>query len=151
MAYNHLARALRLRYTEEIREKSGGTYGVRVSNTLSILPTERFNLSIFFDTDPELMEELVEVVHDEIRKIAENGVLAEDFQKTQEAIRLQFEQQQRENGYWSSVLFNFYHNERDTHTHWQRAFDSVDAVAVQNFAQEILKQGNTIEVVMLPE
>jgi zinc protease len=151
MALNYLARVLRLRYIDEIREKRGGTYSVAVRQSFSIRPTERYNLTISFDTDPELMEELVAVVFDEIKKIAENGVLAEDFNNSQSNMKSQFDQNQKENMYWSNVLNNFYFNGKDTHTNWLNTFNKTDTKAIQNLAKEILKQNNRIEVVMLPE
>ena len=151
MAMNYLARILRLRYTEEIREKRGGTYGASVRGTISNFPKERFNLTIAFDTDPKMMEELVEVAHDELKKIAENGPLSEDFQKTEGNLKSQFEQNQKENIYWVGVLFSYYSTGKDTHNTWLDAFSKTDAKAIQDLAKEILKQKNAIEVVMLPE
>jgi zinc protease len=151
MAMNYLARVLRLRYTEEIREKRGGTYGTSVSGSFSTFPKERYNLTIRFDTDPDMMKELVDVVYDEINKIAENGVLTEDFQNSQANMKSQFDQNQKENMYWSSVLSSFYYNGKDTHTNWQNTFNKTNPKAIQDFAKEILKQKNRIEVVMLPE
>jgi zinc protease len=151
MAMDYLSRILRLRYTDEIREKRGGTYGASVGGGISTLPEERYSLSITFDTDPKMMDELIGVAHDELRKIAGNGPLAEDFQKTEENMKSRFEQNQKENSYWSSVLNTYYSYGKDNHTNWQSAFGKTDAQAVQNLAKEILKQKNTIEVVMLPE
>jgi len=151
MLMNYLSRILRLRYIEEIRENRGGTYSVAVRQSFTTFPTQRYNLTIAFDTDPELKEELVAVVYEELQKIVENGVLPEDFHNASTNMKLQFEQQQRENGYWNSVLQNFYFNGIDTRTNWQKTYDAIDARAIQNFARKILAQGNRIEVVMLPE
>ncbi|MDR1951706.1 MAG: insulinase family protein, partial [Bacteroidales bacterium] len=151
MTLNYLARVLRLRYTDEIREKRGGTYGVAVRSNFSTHPKERYTLTISFDTDPELMKELVEVVYEEIQKIADHGVLAEDFHNSQSNMKSQFEQNLKENGYWSSTLSNFYYNGKDSHTTWQSAFNKTDTKAIQNFAKDMLKHKNRIEIVMLPE
>ena len=151
MAMNYLSRILRLRYTEEIREKRGGTYGARVGGSALTLPKERYNLTISFDTDPKMMEELVGVAYDEIQKIADNGPLPEDFQKTESNMKSQFDQNQKENFYWVSAIYSYYLDGIDTHGTWQKAFSQTDAKAVQNLAKEILKQKNKIEVVMLPE
>jgi len=151
MALNYLSRILRLRYTEEIREKRGGTYGAAVRGNISTFPKERYSLSISFDTDPKMMEELVGVAHDELKKIAENGPLAEDWQKTEENMKSQFDQNQKENAYWNNVLYSYYFNGKDTHSRWLDVFSKTDAKAIQDLAKEILKQGNNIEVVMMPE
>lgn len=151
MAMNYLSRVLRLRYTDEIREKRGGTYGASVSGSISIFPTEKYSLTVSFDTDPKMKDELVGVVHDEIKKIADNGPLYEDFQKSEENMKLQFVQNQKENSYWSNVLYSYYFYGKDTHNTWQATFSKTDTKAIQNFAKEILKQKNIIEVVMIPE
>jgi len=142
-----------LRYIDEIREKRGGTYGASVSGSIGAIPKERegYRLSISFDTDPKMMEELVEVVYDEVRKIAEEGPLADDMQKTEMNMKSQFEQNQKENGYWSGALYTYYLNEIDTHSAWQQIFSQTDAQTIQNLAKEILRQKNVVEVVMLPD
>jgi Predicted Zn-dependent peptidases len=151
MAMNYLARILRIRYIEEIREKRGGTYGASASGGFSTIPKERYQLIVSFDTDPKMKDELIEVVYDEIKKIADNGPLEEDFQKTQENLKSQFDQNQKENGYWSSVLNSYYYYGKDTHNTWQETFSKTDRKAIQNFAKEILKQKNIVEIVMVPE
>ena len=151
MALNYLQRILRLRYTEEIREKRGGTYGAAVRSNFQTIPKERYNLTVTFDTDPQLMDELIEVAYDELRKIAENGPPVEDFQNTETNMKSQFDQNQKENSYWSSVLNNYYQHGKDTHNTWLPTFEKTDAKRIQEFAKEILKQNNRIEVVMLPE
>jgi zinc protease len=150
MAIDYLSRILRIRYIEEIREKRGGTYGASVSGSFSTLPKERYTLSVSFDTDPKMKDELLGVVYDEIKKIADNGPLPEDFQKTEENMKSQFIQNQKENGYWSGVLNNYYYYGKDTHNTWEKTFAKTDAKAIQAFAKELLKQKNVIEIAMLP-
>ena len=151
MAMSYLTRILRIRYVEEIREKRGGTYGAGVSGSINTLPKETFSLRVSFDTDPKMKEELVGVVYDEIKKIADNGPLPDDFQKTESNMKSQYEQNLKENSYWTNTLYSYYFDGKDTHNTWLRAFSKTNAKAVQDFANEILKQKNIIEVVMLPE
>ena len=151
MAMNYLSRILRLRYIDEIREKRGGTYGASASGSISTIPKEQYTLQISFDTDPKMKDELIGVVYDEIQKIADNGPLPDDFQKTEENMKSQFEQNQKENSYWNGVLTNYYYYGKDTHNTWLETFKKTDAKAIQNFAREVLKQKNIIEVVMIPE
>jgi zinc protease len=94
---------------------------------------------------------LVGVAHDELKKIAENGVIADDFNKSAGNMKSQFGQQQIENSYWHSILNSYYLDGLDLHTNWQKTYDKVDSKVIQNLAQQILKQKNFVEVVMLPE
>jgi len=151
MAMNYLSRILRIRYTEEIREKRGGTYGASVSGGFSTFPKERYTLRVMFDTDPKMKDELIAVVYDEIKKIADDGPLPDDFQKTEENMISQYNQNLKENLYWSNVLYTNYFYGKDTHTNWKETFSKTDVKAIRDFAKEILKQKNTIEIVMLPE
>ena len=151
MAIDYLSRILRLRYTEEIREKRGGTYGASVSGSIGTITKEGYSLRIAFDTDPKMMQELVGVVHEEIQKIADNGPLSEDFQKTQTNMKSQFEQNQKENIYWINTLFAYYQDKMDAYSKWHETFAKTDPKAIQNMAKEILKRKSVIEVVMMPE
>ena len=151
MAMNYLSRILRIRYVEEIREKRGGTYGASASGGISTFPKERYQLFVSFDTDPKMKDELIEVAYDEIKKIAEFGPPVEDFQKSEENMKSQFDQNLKENGYWSNVLYNYYYYGKDIHNTWKDTFSKTDRKAIQDFAKEILKQKNVIEIVMLPE
>ena len=151
MALNYLQRILRLRYTDEIREKRGGTYGTSVRSNFHTIPKERYTLTISFDTDPKLKDELIEVVFEELHKIAENGPPIEDFNNSQTNMKSQYDQNIKENGYWNSVLQNYYQTGKDSYSTWLNAFEITDAKKIQEFAKEVLKQNNRIEVVMLPE
>jgi zinc protease len=151
MAMNYLARILRLRYVEEIREKRGGTYGASVGGNISTFPKERYTLQISFDTDPKMKDELIGVVYDEIQKIADNGPLAEDFQKSEENMKSQYDQNLKENGYWSNALYSYYYYGKDTHNTWLETFSKTKAKAVQDLAKEKLKRKSVVEVVMIPE
>ena len=100
---------LRLRYTEEIREKEGGTYGVRVSASSSHFPVAEKTLQMQFDTDPEKANHLKNLLIVEIDKIIENGPTEEDLDKVVKNMLKEREQAKEHNNYWMGTLSTYLH------------------------------------------
>ena len=83
-ALSFLTQALNSRYLVSIREEKGGTYGVQVSGSTEYIPSETYNMTISFDTNEEMADELREIVMKEIEEIAANGPKSEDIEKNRE-------------------------------------------------------------------
>ena len=99
---------MNFRYTEEIREKEGGTYGVRVSANTVKFPKAKKSLNLMFDTDPEKAQNLKAIVYREIEKIAQNGPTAIDLDKAVKNLLKNREQSKLHNNYWLQALTGFY-------------------------------------------
>jgi zinc protease len=99
---------LNLRYTEEIREKEGGTYGVSVSTSSDKFPKAEKSLGLMFDTDPEKAQYLKSIIYREIDKIAAEGPTAEDLDKVVKNLQKNREQSKLHNNYWMQALNNYY-------------------------------------------
>ncbi|HPI45212.1 MAG TPA: insulinase family protein, partial [Tenuifilaceae bacterium] len=148
---NYINSILQNRYMEEVREKEGGTYGVSVGMSITDFPTQSYVLRIIFDTDPEKRDKLIGIIYSEIEKIKSNGPLEEDVNKAKEFMLKQYEQSQRENRYWSSVIREKYETGVDKHTTYLDVVKSVNVEKVKEFANKMFSQGNIVEVVMSPE
>ena len=148
---DYLTSILRTRYLEEIREKEGGTYGVGVRVALRNFPTNSYVVQIQFDTDPKLRDKLIGIVYSEIEKIKNNGPLADDLNKTKEFMLKEYEQNQRENNYWTNVIRAKYEDGLDFDTKYAEMVKAVDVNTVKEFANKIFGQGNVVEVVMTSE
>lgn len=146
-----LTSILTKRYLDEIREKEGGTYGVGVRISVSNYPTESYTVKIQFDTNPQMRDKLIGIVYSEIDKIKADGPLAEDLNKAKEYLLKQYDQNQRENNYWSSVIRAKYKDGIDYETNYAEAVKAVDVNAIKDFANKIFNQGNVVEVVMTSE
>ena len=81
MALTFLTQALNSRYLVSIREEKGGTYGVRVQGSTKYIPRETYSMTISFDTNEEMADELREIVMKEIEEIAATGPKSEDIEK----------------------------------------------------------------------
>lgn len=151
MIFGYLQGLLNYRYFESIREEKGGTYGVGVNASLNRRPTETYSLNIFFKTDPKLVDELLDIVEDEIRNIAENGPNEADMAKHKEYLMKTRPEQLKENGTWMNYLTTYYTEGEDNYTNYDKILSTIDARKIQAMAAKILKDGNRITIVMDPE
>lgn len=142
---------LQNRFLEEIREKEGGTYGVQVGMYITDFPTQSFALQMMFDTDPEKREKLVSIIFAEIEKIKTNGPLEDDLNKAKEYMVKQYDQNLRENRYWSSIIREKYETGVDKHTSYLDVVKAINGDKVKAFANKMFGQGNALEVIMQPE
>ena len=146
-----LGRALDSRYMVSIREEKGGTYGVGVSGSIDKYPVETYQLSIGFDTNEALADELIEICDAEIRKIAENAPLAEDIAKSKEFLQKNYNNVLESNNGWISAISRYYDEGYNYKDEYLGILESVTADDVKAFAQKLLNDGNRTLVVMRPE
>lgn len=142
---------LRIVYTEKVREDEGGTYGVSVQGQISRYPEGQSILQIIYDTDPEKAEKLNDIIHRELKIIAENGPRSEDFKKVKEYMLKQYTENLKENGYWMGIMSNKYFYGEDNFTDYLNILNTLSEKDIQQFAKEFLGQGNEVIVMMMPE
>lgn len=135
-------------YTEEVREKEGGTYGVNCFGNLQKYPKEQMLMQIVFQTDPEKKDKLAGIVVDELKKFAEEGPSEEHMKKVKEYMLKKYADNQKENNYWLNNLNDYFYNGMDMTKDYTDIVNSITAKDVQKFAADFLKQGNEIEVTM---
>ena len=146
----YLTTALDNRYLKSIREEKGGTYGVGVSAAL-IPRTKQYALQVQFDTNEQMADELMAIVVAELEKIAKEGPLKEDMDKTREYENKNYTKSIEQNSWWSNAILYKYRYGIDYVKEYLDAVNSVTAADVQALAQQILKDGNLVKVVMRPE
>ena len=146
-----IGRILSTRYLESIREREGGSYGVGTYGYTTGLPSQRAALLMQFDTDPNKQERLMEIIHEEIQAIIDNGPLASDLQKEKESMLKDFQEDLEKNPYWRQSLYMYYmygwNNIRD----YKAAVEAITAETVQETLKQLVASGNVFEVVMFPE
>ncbi len=148
---NVIGSILNIRYLESIREKEGGTYGVGVRGHMIDRPNEQAVLMMQFDTDPKKQERLLEIIHQEVKDIVNDGPLAEDLQKVKENMQKQYVQDLEQNNWWMGALSSYYEDGINRYRDYEAALKAVTAKSVQETLKKIVEQGNVIEVIMLPE
>ena len=145
-----LNQVLNIVYTEEVREKEGGTYGVGVRGSISKYPEGEYSLLVNFNMSPERREELAAIIVREFEKLAAQGPVAEHVEKVRSYMLKSFEESQKKNGSWMNWLYSYYFDGEDNYSGYEELVKGITAEDIRLLAKYILDQGNFIEVSMTP-
>ncbi|MCQ2334691.1 MAG: insulinase family protein [Paludibacteraceae bacterium] len=146
-----IGRILSTRYLESIREREGGSYGVGTQGYLSAYPVAKAALLMQFDTDPDKQARLMEIIHEEVNTIIENGPLTNDLQKEKESMIKDFSEDLEKNGWWVETIANYYKSGINYVTEYEAAVNAITAETVQQTLRKLVEAGNMFEVVMMPQ
>ena len=142
---------LTIRYTDEIREKEGATYGVSVRANIKNFPTPSFSTAINFDTDPKLRDRMIGIVYNEIKSLISEGPSEVNMEKSKEFLLKSYDQNQRDNSYWSNVIRAKYENNIDINSKYLEIVKGLTSAKVKAVAKKLFNQENVVEVVMSPK
>jgi len=148
---NAIQYILRMRFTEILREKEGGTYGVSVNNTLWDRPVNNYKFTMNFTCSPDKADFLKGLLYDEINKLKENGVTEAEVNKTKENFLKEASEKLKNNGYIMDRLKNFVNNGIYTPVpeYTTDIFNKLDGKKIQKLAKDIFKD-DVVELVMKP-
>lgn len=138
-------------YVETIREREGGTYGASADASLSYEPKDQAAVTVYFQTDPAKAQRLNQIVNEELQRIAKNGAEQAKFDKVIANFEKKFAEAQKENGYWSDVLMQYYYDGRDGVSDYLKTLKSIKPQDLGKLLKQLLDQKNTVELMMLPE
>ena len=140
---------LNIRYTEEIREKEGGTYGVSVSASSAKFPKAKKSLRLTFDTDPEKAQKLKSIVYQEIEKIAQNGPTAVDLDKAVKNLLKNREQSKLHNSYWMQALNTYYIYSYNpaANQNYEDILEKMTIADVQQFAKSLTSKADVVDLI----
>lgn len=140
---------LELRYTENIREKEGGTYGVNVGTNTSDEPYPLYQLHINFDCKPERASQLNTLIQQEIQQIIQKGPDEKDLHKVIVTLKKNEEQARQHNSYWENVLSVYYLKKIDLTdpNNFEHILDRITPETIQKFTRDFWKDANRIELI----
>ena len=145
-----LSQALSNRYLKSIREEKGGTYGVSVRGSQNTHPVQHYLVQIQFDTNEQMADELTDIVIAEIEKIAAEGPLQEDMDKTREFLLKDHKKNIEQNGWWSRTMQTYYDFGVNYVDDYEPAVNSITSADVQALAKRLLDEKSMVKVVMRP-
>ena len=146
-----LSQALSNRYLKSIREEKGGTYGVSVRGSQNTHPEQHYLMQIQFDTNEQMADELTDIVIAEIEKIAAEGPLQEDMDKTREFLLKDHKKNIEQNGWWSRTMQVYYDFGINYVDDYEPAVNAITSADVQALAKRLLNEKSMVKVVMRPE
>ena len=137
-------------YTKTIREDEGGTYGVGTSMVAQKLPMERLIAQVQFATNPESVAKLSGLATKGLKELAENGPTAEHFNMAVENFKKNLPEKRINNSYWLNCLNTWTEQGIDVDAEYEEALNSLTAEDVKAALQELLSQGNVINIASFP-
>ena len=123
---------------------------VRVQGSTKYIPRETYSMTISFDTNEEMADELREIVMKEIEEIAANGPKSEDIEKHREFMLKSWKNSLEQNGAWMNYIQIKYGSGLNYIADHEQAIRDLTNADVQALAKKILADGNLVKVVMRP-
>lgn len=151
ISFSFLQQIMRQRYTTSIREERGGTYSVGCGGGFARRPVEAVRFIVQFDTNKDLAAELIEVVKDELKKMAEEGPTADEINTVKEYMIKQYLDNTKNNAAWVGNLTNLHIEGDDMFTDYKAIVENMSNEQIKAIAAKIINSGNSALVVMNPE
>ncbi|MFA5712682.1 MAG: insulinase family protein [Bacteroidales bacterium] len=150
LAARYVAYILSDRYLTSIREERGGTYYVGVSRELVKYPTATATISIDFDTDPALVDELLEVIQEEIDKLVKSGPTQREVNEVTLYLDKLFSSTESQKD-WLAYLSNTIMGEEVIGEEEKSFLHKIGAEDIQKIAKSIFGKGNRMTFVFEPQ
>jgi zinc protease len=99
-----LSWVLRLKFTDDLREQMGGTYGVGVQAWTTAVPQEHYRFAINFDAAPERMGGMLDTMFTILDTVRASGATAIEIKKVNAMQRRGWETQLEDNHYWLKAI-----------------------------------------------
>lgn len=138
-------------YLNKIREEASAAYTVGAHGSLS-RNDEKIDcgLMAYCPMKPEKSETAITILRDEVTLLAKTcdaGMLT----KVKEYMLKNYEDRTKTNSYWSGIIKNLRDYGVDFHTDYRQTVQAQAPESISAFVAQLLKAGNRIEVVMMPE
>ncbi|MBV7334369.1 insulinase family protein [Chloroflexi bacterium TSY] len=137
-----------------IREEMGAAYSSGAFAATREQPDQFSLMYVYFVTDPERVDELVDVTFDIVEDVQTNGV-DDELTETTKALELAADEENLEdNGYWLNAMKEYViypgKDLNDILTAPER-INALTADGIQSVAQEVIDTGRYARIVLLPE
>ena len=149
-ALDAIAYILDIRYTNSLREDEGGTYGASANALFNRRPEELVKIQVSFDCRPSLCDKLRELAIQGINDLADNGPTEEEVTSAVLNLKKNLPERRQNNSYWQGAIESYLRYGRDVDIDNEAAVNALTKEKIQQTLQEVLSQGNLIEVVMKP-
>ena len=137
-------------YTETIREKEGGTYGVGSRLDADRDPYSRITFMVQFDTNPEQAEKLAGLTVQYMKELAQNGPTADQLKMAIENMKKNLPESRISNSYWRNAIeLNLEHG-IDYDAEYEKALSEVNIEDIKTIMQAVLAQNNFTQLVLAP-
>lgn len=138
-------------YLKKIREDASAAYSVGAQGSLN-RGDEKIDcgLMAYCPMKPEKGDTALAILRDEVPAMAKSCD-ADMLAKVKEYMLKSYDDRTKTNGYWSGIIKNFRDYGVDLHTDYKQTVQAQTPETISAFIAEMLKAGNRVEVVMMPE
>ncbi|MDL2308357.1 insulinase family protein [Bacteroidales bacterium OttesenSCG-928-C03] len=152
LAVTMLNNIIRIKLTEDIRERLGGTYGTSFSLSPRRYPVPQITMSISLGCDPTRMDELTDAIFALLDDVIQNGPSEIDIDKAKKQLCNGREVAVKENNSWISWLDLLYDygDKLQTLEEYQA---NVNAITVDDLKRvaKYVKHDEYVRAILLPE
>lgn len=143
---------LRKLYISTIREEAGISYTVQADAGMSFTPYGSYYLEVVCPTKPLKADSAMLLINQGLERMAAKGVSKQDLDDVVKYRLKRYADNQRSNGYWSSLISAKALYGVDLRTGYEETVKSITSADIQNFLNKVvLRQNNRTTVVMTPE
>jgi zinc protease len=149
---NIIKNILDIRYTENVREKEGGTYGVQVRAGATEDPYPSYDVTMSFDCDPDRANDLKPLIYAEVEKMMKDGPTTEELEKVVANMLKNREQEKPHNGYWMGVLRTYCIDgvNADDPKNFENILKKVKPKDIRKFARAMFENANVVDITFVP-
>ena len=148
MKLDVLSQIMRGVYTEKVREEKGSTYGVSVNGQFWKYPSEGCSMTINFRCDPDKYDELIPIIDEQLRRMADEGPTTEQLQKVKEYERKNYARAILTNGWWEYVRYHQLREGIDFNDGYLDKVEHLTSADIRDFCKALVAAGNRIQVTM---
>ena len=107
-------------------------------------------LQAYCPMNPDKQEIALRLMHEGIQNMAKQ-VDADQLKKVKEYMLKQIDVDAKKNSYWVNTITTWKEYGLDVHTDYKKTVEALTTESVRDFLNQLLKSGNHMEVIMLPE
>lgn len=133
-----------------VRENEGAAYSPYAGGRVVSTYEDKFVIQSMFGLNPDKREISEKLTIACLEDLAENIPEAE-LNKMKEFMVKQYAQSTQENDFWIDVMISWAMDGLDKTDHYQEMIEKLTTKEMQEFIGDLVKQGNRIEVIMMPE
>jgi len=147
-----LKNILGFRLIDRLREQEGGVYSPSVRLELTRWPEVHYSFTVNFGCSPQNVEKLIAATWEEIDKLRNQGILADDLEKFVAEESVAMKTAMESNSFWTNYLSTQYqHNDSPEKVlKYPEQLKRLKAGSLQKSAVKYLSKQNYMRFVLLP-